>query len=136
MNKNIALTLTVNDELFINEFQIGDSYKMLSEAVGGMIECVGLNNEIDMWVNENGIAEGLPYNATATGIYWMTFGFMSGQIFGDVIFTSSDGMGETIGLTKEQGEYLREIAFDIVGITPQYRGIVHVEKLSDLYGMV
>jgi hypothetical protein len=136
MAKNIALTLTTKDELFVDEFEIGNSYRLLSNAVGGMIECVGLRNNIDMWVNDNGIAENLPYNATATAIYWSNFGFMSGTIFGDVIFTSSDGMGETIGLTKEQGEYLREIAFDYLDIKPQKRTVVSVQKVSDLYGMV
>lgn len=119
MNKNLALTLTTTDQLFVDEFVIGDSYKLLSNAVGGYIECVHLRNGIDMWCNEDGIALGLDYNPTATAIYWSNFGFMTGQIFGNVIFTSCDGMGETIGLTKEQGDYLREIAFDIVGIKPQ-----------------
>jgi uncharacterized membrane protein len=43
---------------------------------------------------------------------------MSGQIFGNVIFTSNDGMGDTTGLSVSQVEYLKEIAFDIVGIVP------------------
>jgi hypothetical protein len=43
---------------------------------------------------------------------------MSGQIFGNVIFTSNDGMGETTGLNLEQVAYLKEIALDIVGIQP------------------
>ena len=118
MPNGLALTLTTDDTSEIKIFQVGDSYKMLSEAVGGWIECVTLRNGIGMWVNDNGIAEGLDYNPTATAIYWSNFGFMSGQIFGNVIFTGSDGMGETIGLNVEQVTYLKEIAFDIVGITP------------------
>jgi len=116
MTKQVALILTAQDELFSYNFEIGDSYKMLQAGVGGWIELVRLNNGVDMWVNENGIAENLPYNPTATAIYWSNFGFMSGQIFGDVVFTSSNPDGETIGLSVLQGGYLREIAFDIVGL--------------------
>lgn len=116
----VALTLTAQDESEIILFETGDSYEMLREAVGGWIEHVGLDNNISMWVNDNGIAEELPYNATATAIYWTNFGFMSGQIFGDVIFTSSNQEGETTGLDVDQAAYLKEIAFDIVGIVPKF----------------
>jgi len=116
MTKQVALILTAQDELFSYNFEIGDSYKMLQAGVGGWIELVRLNNGVDMWVNENGIAENLPYNPTATAIYWSNFGFMSGQIFGDVVFTSSNDEGDTTGLTVSQFEYLNEIAFDIVGL--------------------
>jgi len=116
MTKQVALILTATDELFAKTFEIGDSYEMLKEGVGGWLELVRLNHGVDMWVNENDIAENLPYNATATAIYWSNFGFMSGQIFGDVVFTSSNPDGETIGLSVLQGGYLREIAFDIVGL--------------------
>jgi len=116
MTKQVALILTAQDELFSYNFEIGDSYKMLQAGVGGWIELVRLNNDVDMWVNENGIAENLPYNPTATAIYWSNFGFMSGQISGDVVFTNSNAEGDTIGLTVSQFEYLNEIAFDIVGL--------------------
>jgi len=116
MTKQVALILTAQDELFSYTFEIGDSYQMLKAGVGGWIELVRLNNGVDMWVNENGIAENLPYNPTATAIYWSNFGFMSGQIFGDVVFTNSNAEGDTIGLTVSQFEYLNEIAFDIVGL--------------------
>jgi hypothetical protein len=116
MTKQVALILTATDELFAKTFEIGDSYEMLKEGVGGWLELVRLNHGVDMWVNENGIAENLPYNATATAIYWSNFGFMSGQIFGDVVFTNSNAEGDTIGLTVGQGGYLREIAFDILGL--------------------
>ena len=116
MTKQVALILTATDELFAKSFEIGESYQMISDGVGGWIELVHLNAGIDMWVNENGIAENLPYNPTATAIYWSHFGFMSGTIFGDVVFTNSNDEGDTIGLTVGQLEYLNEIAFDIVGL--------------------
>ena len=116
MTKQVALILTATDELFSYTFEIGDSYEMIREGVGGWIELVRLNNGVDMWVNEDGIAQNLPYNPTATAIYWSNFGFMSGQIFGDVVFTNSNDEGDTTGLTVGQFEYLNQIAFDIVGL--------------------
>jgi len=119
MKNQVALTLTTSDTSEIKLFEIGDSYEMIREAVHGWIECVRLNKSIDMWVNEEGrMLESCEYNPTATAIYWTTYGFMSSQIFGDVIFTSSDNEGETIGLNLEQVNYLKEIAFDVVGIKP------------------
>jgi len=116
MTKQVALILTATDELFAKSFEIGESYEMLRNGVGGWIELVRLNNGVDMWVNEDGIAQNLPYNATATAIYWSNFGFMSGTIFGDVVFTNSNDEGDTTGLTIPQFEYLSEIAFDILGL--------------------
>jgi len=116
MTEQVALILTTQDDLFAKTFEVGDSYQTISDGVGGWIELVRLNNGVDMWVNDNGIAENLPYNPTATAIYWSNYGFMSGTIFGDVVFTSSDDTGETTGLTVAQFDYLNEIAFEIVGI--------------------
>ena len=121
MLDQVAITLQPNDEAFVEFFEVGKSYDMLSDRVGGWLECVHIGEGIDMWVNENFISEQLPYNPTASGIYWGAFGFMSGNILGNVVFTSSDGMGETIGLNVDQINYLKRIAFDIVGIVPDLR---------------
>ena len=119
MKNQVALTLTTQDTSEIAFFEIGDSYSMIQKAVSGWIECVRLNNGVDMWVNEEGKILDLPYNPTATAIFWANFGFMSDVIVGNVIFTSSNDEGDTIGLNVSQVEYLKEIAFDIVGIKPQ-----------------
>lgn len=82
-------------------FPIGDSYKTLSDAVGGWIECVRLSENEDLWCNENGIAEGLPLNMIATAIYSETFN-ATNPIVGDVIITGgADEEGETLGLSDE-----------------------------------
>ena len=121
MLDQIAITLQPDDKAFVEFFEVGKSYDMLSDRVGGMIECVHIGEGIDMWVNENFIQEQLPYNATASGIYWSVFGFNAGFILGNVVFTNSDGMGETVGLTVEQVEHLKKIAFDFCGIKPDLR---------------
>ena len=117
----VAITLQPNDVAYVEFFSVGDSYQMLSDRVGGMIECVHIGNGIDMWVNENFLAEQLEYNATASGIYWLAFGFNAGFILGNVVFTGTDGYGETIGLSVEQVEHLKKIAFNFCGIKPRLR---------------
>ncbi len=82
------------------EFEIGKSYELIKNTVGGLIEVVRLENA-DLWVNENGIAERLPLNLIATALYSDTFG-ATNPILGDTIITASDDEGETIGLTDEQ----------------------------------
>jgi hypothetical protein len=118
MTKNqVAIALTANDKATVHLFEIGNSYDMISNAVNGWIECVRLNHEIDMWVNEEGkMIDSCEYNPTASAIFWTNFGFMTDMIYGDVMFTSSNEDGDTIGLNIEQIEYLKEIAFDVIGL--------------------
>ena len=105
-----AVTLTTADEAAYVPFTVGNSYRLLSDAVGGMIECVHLKNGIDMWVNEEGKMIDLPYNPTATGFYWTTYGLMSDVIMGDVILTGSNvDDGETVGLNEGQIAWLNQM---------------------------
>lgn len=102
--KQKAVIITTEGTKSVVEFEIGDSYKLLSNSVGGMIECVGLG-DADLWCNENGIAEGLPLNMIASAIYSETFN-ASNPILGNVIITGgADEEGETLGLTDEQVAY-------------------------------
>jgi hypothetical protein len=95
------------------EFQIGDSYRFLSDAVGGLIELVHLAPTLDMWVNENFIAEAeekdLKVNAVATAMYSANAdGFY--PILGNVVFTGgTDDEGDTVGLTEDTLGRLRLI---------------------------
>lgn len=89
----------------IVEFQLGDSYRFLSDAVGGLIELVRIAPTLDMWVNENFIAEAedkeLKLNAVATAMYSASLP-QPYPILGDVVFTGgSDDEGETLGLTED-----------------------------------
>jgi len=104
MEKQKAVIITTDGDKSVVEFDFGKSYQLLSDAVGGMIECVGLE-DADVWCNENGIAEGLPLNMIASAIY--SDAFKAGNaILGNVIITGScDAEGETLGLTDEQVAY-------------------------------
>ena len=68
MEKQKAVIITTEGKKSVVEFDFGNSYQLLSDAVGGMIECVGLEG-VDLWCNENGIAEGLSLNMIASAIY-------------------------------------------------------------------
>jgi hypothetical protein len=104
MNKQKAVVISTDGHKGVVEFEFGKSYELLSNAVGGMIECVGLK-DADLWCNENGIAEGLELNMIASAIYSEAFN-ASNPILGNVIITGSvDDEGETLGLTDEQVAY-------------------------------
>ena len=107
MEKQKAVIISTEGHKSVVEFEFGKSYQLLSDAVGGMIECVGLK-DADLWCNENGIAEGLDLNMIASAIYSDAFG-AGNPILGNVIITGSvDAEGETLGLTDEQVAYWLE----------------------------
>ena len=108
MAQGKAVVITTEGEKSVVTFTIGDSYKILSDTVEGMIECVRLSENEDLWCNENGIAEGKPLNLIASAIYSETFN-AGNPILGNVIITGSvDAEGETLGLTDEQVAYWLE----------------------------
>lgn len=101
MAQGKAVVITAEGTKSVVTFTIGDSYKILSDTVEGMIECVRLSENEDMWCNENGIAEGRPLNMIASAIYSETFN-AGNPILGNVIITGgADDEGETLGLSDE-----------------------------------
>lgn len=81
-------------------------YAILSDAVGGYIECVtmhlhdrdGVDVIASMWVNEEGKLDGLPHNELATRIFTSQFHTLD-RIVGDVIITGgADEEGDALGL--------------------------------------
>jgi len=107
MEKQKAVIISTEGHKSVVEFEFGKSYQILSDAVGGMIECVSLK-DADLWCNENGIAEGLDLNMIASAIYSNAFG-AGNPVIGNVIITGSvDAEGETLGLTDEQVAYWLE----------------------------
>jgi len=107
MEKQKAVIISTEGHKSVVEFEFGKSYQILSDAVGGMIECVSLK-DADLWCNENGIAEGLDLNMIASAIYSNAFG-AGNPVLGNVIITGSvDAEGETLGLTDEQVAYWLE----------------------------
>lgn len=86
------------------------SYKQLSDAVGGYIECaviprVGHSGpyEVDCFVNEEGLLKHLPFNPRLTAFASSVY---DGPLVGDGIFVGHDGEGETVGLEERDADEL------------------------------
>ena len=101
-----AVTIGVNGERTTDEFEIGKSYELLREAVGGLIDVVELRGKgVDMWVNDEGLILGLEQNPYGTALYDEEFGTPQ-PIVGNIIITGAcDEEGETLGLTDEQVDF-------------------------------
>ncbi len=88
------------------EFEVGKSLSVLQSAVEGYIECVRLTDTLEMWVNENFIAENLSLNILGSIFYKENFD-KDMPILGNIIFTGgADEEGETLGLNPREIEYL------------------------------
>jgi len=86
------------------------SYKVLSNAVGGWIECVAISDDLTMWCNEEGKLDGLPVNDIATKIFQNRFGAVD-VIMGNVVLTGgADDEGDDLGLTEEQVQLFTFVA--------------------------
>lgn len=72
--------------------EIDDTLESMQEVVGGYIELVAMPNNLDFYVNEEGLAEGLPFNTHIRGV----------PVVGTVFAASRNSSGDTIGLTKSQ----------------------------------
>lgn len=106
------------------------SLEYLQSQVGGFIELVSwfedLNNlGIDMWINEEGK---LIENLKTTFIVVDNNGEVVDAIFGDVVFTSTDMEGNTIGLNDIQIQRIKKILGQQVGVTSN-GSIAHIIKM-------
>jgi hypothetical protein len=100
-----AVIINTDSTKSLVEFELGGAYEVLSAAVGGWIECVGLSPDADMWVNEEGKLDKLPQNPIGTALWADKYGY-SDIIVGNIIITGGvDEEGDTVGLTEEQVSY-------------------------------
>ena len=103
-----AVVYKTNGTVVVVDFEVGDSYNLLSSTVGGLIECVAVpGHGIDMWINEEGKYVCEYQNPRATHLFDASYGGVNDIIMGDVIFARCNEEGETIGLTDEQLEFLQ-----------------------------
>lgn len=113
----LAITATTDNQIGIIEFDEENSYAVLSNAVGGLIECISLESlEADMWINEEGKIIELEPNAFGTALWVRQFGFTD-VIMGDIIITAGpDDEGNTKGLTTDQVDAIMEAVKKVTGI--------------------
>lgn len=82
----------------------------LQSAVGGYVDVVRLGPNLDMWVNDDGIALELPHNVAATGIAWR-HGFRHQIYLGPAVFTGgADEEGGSLPLNPAAAAVLVEMA--------------------------
>ena len=93
-----AIIKKVDEQIEIKEFD-KIRYEDLKGVVNGWIEAVSLDKGVTCWMNEEAKLIGLQRNFSIGGI----------SIEGDVIFTSIDEEGDTVGLDDEQIEYIKSI---------------------------
>ena len=95
-------------EAEIVPFNKENSYKQLSDAVGGYIERAIIPHikpkgwyGIDCFVNEEGLLNQLPLNSCLTVFASKTYG---GPLVGDAVFAGHDSEGETVGLEEDDAK--------------------------------
>lgn len=76
-----------------------DFLSKMQNAVDGLIQPVDLQNDVTMWVNEEGLLRNdLDVNQIGTGLYAEMLGANT-PIMGDIVFTGGiDEEGDTMGL--------------------------------------
>lgn len=110
MSKDKVVIRRQNEDFKIEEVD-NLNLKYLQSKVGGCIELVSWYNQlsdlnIDMWINEEGkFIQGL----LPTFIVVDSKDEIKDIIMGDVVFTSSDNEGNTIGLNDIQAQKIKRI---------------------------
>jgi len=101
-------TLTVEGQYVV--YPGVPTLEQMQVFVRGLVEVVGLNLDIDMWINEEGKYEDPRINPLATALAHNSRSISPiDWIAGNVLFTGgADDDGETIGLTKPQLDYLNK----------------------------
>ena len=96
-----VVVITPDYEVEIVPDPVVPDLAFLQKEVGGWIEVVHLDLEgvetlIQMWVNEEGLLESLPYNSLASHLYG------HGPIVGNVVLTGFDVEGDACTLTEAE----------------------------------
>lgn len=111
MNTFHALIITTDGTIETAEWAAGGTnLTHLQQAVGGSVDVVALTDELDMWVNDEGLVMGMPINEVATAIA-REHGMSHQPYAGPAVFTGGcDEAGDTQPLTKDLERRLRRLA--------------------------
>jgi len=105
-----ALAIKTNGSIEHVNLSDSDTISELQEYVDGWVQVVGLNDNIEMWLNEEGKIEGLPHNTKAQKIWDHFIGPATDYIVGNVIITGApDDDGNVTGLTTSNQNDLMKL---------------------------
>lgn len=115
-----TITLSPNGDITIGPYPDQDSLVFLQEEVQGYIEHLDITCKgkfLDMWVNEEGLLRGLPYNALASYIVnqtWIEHHVPVDEpyIVGNVVITAGTPDGDNRGLTLDEVRAIADMAKD------------------------
>ncbi|MFF2053778.1 DUF3846 domain-containing protein [Leifsonia sp. NPDC058194] len=75
----------------------------LHDLVEGSFECVELNDDVHVWLNEEGKLRGMPWNPRAQRLWDQRYGSFTDVLVGPAVLTGGvDRHGDTLGLSPEQ----------------------------------
>jgi len=110
-NKLKYILIPVNGEPEVVELDGATvPYDALVENIEGWLECVTVDDDKTMWVDEEGKLNGLPVNHQATLLWEQSYGFTDVIVGPAVVSGGTDENGDTLGLTDvEVSEVLEAI---------------------------
>ncbi len=102
-----ALVITAEGEVKeLDRISLND----LQSAVGGWVQAIDLEENLTMWLNEEGKLMGLPHNTTAQKLWDKAFWTGSDFIVGDVVLTGgTDEEGLTLPIPLDTAQRVREL---------------------------
>lgn len=111
-----AIIAMTNGALEVKNFEPGESYGMIKEAVDGYFDCIRIPSiGVDIWVNDEGKLLELDPNPFGTALWVHEYG-MTDMVCGNIIITGGvDEDGETIGLTQEQVDAMFHAVDEVIG---------------------
>jgi hypothetical protein len=104
----LALRITTTGTIEELDLSVEDSLQVLQTAVGGWVQAIDLDDELSMWLNEEGKLVGLPHNPFAQFAWDKRFGAHTDYMVGDVVFAGgTDEDGVTLGLDQDTADQIR-----------------------------
>lgn len=101
-NKLRIVAIRIGEDPKIEEMDSG--LKPMQKFVGGWIERVAMDDEIDLYCNEEGL-----YTCEPNRMICTSYGYRV-PINGDMFIVKHNEEGDTVGLTKEEAEKWRREA--------------------------
>jgi hypothetical protein len=92
-----------------------DSLEILQNAVGGLIELVRLEHQLDAYINEEGLLLRLPPNPVGTAMCeLLADGYVQPVLVGPIVFVGEDD-AETVSLTGGQRHLIIDAWSEVIG---------------------